>query len=75
MSEELRYELGLAIRRVREEAGYTQEAFADSIKVHRNYMGSVERGETNITLDRLEQIARGLDISLGELFKLLERKR
>jgi transcriptional regulator with XRE-family HTH domain len=72
---QLRYELGQTIRRVREGAGYTQESFADAIKVHRNYMGSVERGETNITLDRLEQIARGLGLSVGELMKMSEQTR
>lgn len=75
MSKELRYELGRTIRRVREEAGHTQESLADAIKVHRNYMGSVERGETNITLDRLEQIAAGLDLTVAELFDLTERSR
>ena len=72
---QLRYELGLTIRRVREGAGYTQESFADSIQVHRNYMGSVERGETNITLDRLEQIAKGLGLTVAELLKQAERTR
>lgn len=75
MTQELRYELGRTIRRVREGAGYTQESFADLIRVHRNYMGSVERGETNITLDRLEQIAAGLDLTVAELFKLTDKRR
>lgn len=75
MSEQLRYQLGQTIRRVREGAGYTQESFADVINVHRNYMGSVERGETNITLDRLETIARGLGLTVAELFKLLDKIR
>ena len=73
MTKQLRYEIGRTIRRVREEAGYTQESFADAIKVHRNYMGSVERGETNITLDRLEQIANGLDLTVAELLQLTEK--
>ncbi|HEY2064553.1 MAG TPA: helix-turn-helix transcriptional regulator [Gemmatimonadaceae bacterium] len=33
------------MRRLREEAGYSQEAFADKAKVHRTYMGTVERGD------------------------------
>ena len=73
MTKQLRYEIGRTIRRVREEAGHTQESFADAIKVHRNYMGSVERGETNITLDRLEQIANGLDLTVAELLQLTEK--
>jgi transcriptional regulator with XRE-family HTH domain len=63
----LRVRFGKAVRRRREAAGYTQESFADHIGVHRNYMGTVERGETNITLENIERIARGLRISVAEL--------
>src|SRR2546426_8186179 len=42
-------------RRLRRDAGYSQESFADKCGVHRTYMGSVERGETNISLDNLER--------------------
>lgn len=65
----LRVQLGRAIRRLREQAGFTQESFADHIHVHRNYMGTVERGETNITLDRLEAIAKGLKTDVPGLFR------
>lgn len=65
----LRIQLGQAIRRLREHAGHTQESFADRIGVHRNYMGTVERGETNITLERLEQIAKGLKVEVVDLFR------
>jgi transcriptional regulator with XRE-family HTH domain len=39
------------------ERGYSQEAFADYMGFHRTYMGSVERGERNLTLQTLEKIA------------------
>lgn len=65
----LRKQLGRAIRRLRSAAGYSQESFADAIGVHRNYMGTVERGETNITLDSLEKIAKGLDRTVLELLR------
>lgn len=69
----LRKNLGFAIRRLRKEAGYSQEAFADLVGVHRTYMGAVERGERNISLDNIEKIARALKLSAGQL--LIEAQR
>jgi len=71
----LRAKLGRAVRRLRRAAGYSQESFADKCKLHRTYMGSVERGETNISLDNLERIARALNLSAGQLLVEAERER
>lgn len=71
----LRERLGRVVRRLRTEAGYSQESFADKVKLHRTYMGSVERGEVNISLDNIEKIARGLSVSSGELLIAAERER
>ena len=71
----LRAKLGRAVRRLRQAAGYSQESFADKCKVHRTYMGSVERGETNISLDNLERIAKALSMSAGQLLLEAERER
>lgn len=71
----LRKRLGQAIRRLRKEKGYSQESFADRCKLHRTYMGSVERGETNISLDNLERIGRALSLSTAELLLEAEKER
>jgi len=71
----LRTKLGRTIRRLRREAGLSQESFADKCRVHRTYMGAVERGETNISLGNLERIAKGLDLTVGELLLAAERER
>jgi len=71
----LRHKLGKTVRRLRTDAGYSQEGFADACGVHRTYMGSVERGETNISLDKLETIARTLGIPLSRLFAETEQAR
>lgn len=42
--------------------GLSQEAFADTLGVHRTYMGAVERGERNLTLKSVEKIAARLDL-------------
>ncbi|MCX6027092.1 MAG: helix-turn-helix transcriptional regulator [Chloroflexi bacterium] len=63
----LRMRLGRAVRRLRKVAGYSQESFADQCGVHRTYMGAVERGQTNISLDNIERIARGLHLTAAQL--------
>lgn len=71
----LRGKLGQAVRALRTEAGYSQESFADACKLHRTYIGSVERGETNISLDNLERIARTLKVPVSRLFLEAEQGR
>lgn len=68
----LKERFGKTVRRLREKAGYSQEGFADRAKVHRTYMGTVERGETNLTLENIEKLARALDLKMWQLFKELE---
>lgn len=44
-------------------------------KLHRTYLGAVERGETNISLDNLERIAKALDLTAGQLLLEAEKER
>jgi len=62
MEGELQKVVGRNLRRYRLERGYSQEAFADVMGVHRTYMGGVERGERNLTLQTLEKIAEVLKV-------------
>lgn len=71
----LRNRFGKAVRRLRLRGGYSQEAFADHIKVHRTYMGTVERGEVNLTLDNIDKIANGLRLAAWELLKEAEKEQ
>jgi transcriptional regulator with XRE-family HTH domain len=50
----------------------SQEELAEMCNLHRTYMGSVERGERNVTLSTLEVIAAALGISVPKL--LTERR-
>ena len=63
----LRKRLGQAIRRLRRAQGFSQEGFADHCGFHRTYMGSVERGEVNISLDNIERIAIRLGLTAAGL--------
>jgi transcriptional regulator with XRE-family HTH domain len=68
----LRRQVGLAVRRLRESEGLSQERFAAIVGVHRTFIGTVERGETNISLDNLERIAEALGRSPSQLLKAAE---
>jgi transcriptional regulator with XRE-family HTH domain len=70
----LRLQFGRAVRRLRSAKGFSQEAFADAVGVHRTYMGAVERGETNISLDNVVRIAAGLGIKVSSLFSEAEHE-
>ncbi|MDG4668653.1 helix-turn-helix transcriptional regulator [Mycobacterium sp. 236(2023)] len=67
MEGELQRIVGRNLRQIRLDRGYSQEAFADYMGVHRTYMGAVERGERNLTLQTLERIADFLEIDPREL--------
>ena len=64
---------GRTVRALRAKAGYSQESFADAIHVHRTSMGTLERGDGNPRLETILKIARGLGLSLGELFLAVEK--
>lgn len=60
---------GARIRTLRKLMGISQEALAEKADLHYVYIGSMERGERNITLQNLEKIAKALNVELYELFE------
>jgi transcriptional regulator with XRE-family HTH domain len=64
-----RRRLGDRIRKLRDSRGWSQEEFADSSDINRSYMGRIERGELNLTLDTMRKVAKGLGISVSALLK------
>ena len=59
---------GERVRELRQAKGLSQEELAFRAKVHRTYLGGIERGERNPALKNLAAIAKALDVSLSELF-------
>ncbi|MDO8272043.1 MAG: helix-turn-helix transcriptional regulator [Gammaproteobacteria bacterium] len=59
--------LGKRIRDKRKSAGIAQESLALACGLDRSYMGRIERGEVNITVMSLCQIAQALNCSAQEL--------
>lgn len=59
--------LGVKIRMLRKGKRISQEQLAFRSDLHPTYIGQIERGEKNATLESLNKIAMGLDISLEQL--------
>jgi transcriptional regulator with XRE-family HTH domain len=64
--------LGQRIRELRTEQGYSQEGFADKCGVHRTFMGTVERGESNLSFQNIAKVSTTLGVALSTLFRDLE---
>lgn len=61
--------VGKKIRQLRLVRGLSQEEFAGECQLHRTYVGSVERGERNITLITLKKFANALKVSMATLLE------
>lgn len=66
---------GKAVRRLRTEAGYSQERFAAAARINRGYYGAIERGEVNVSLETIERIVRALGVTVARLFAEVDRER
>ena len=59
--------LGAAVRVRRRALGLSQEEFAEKVDCHRNFVGRIERGEQNPTVDTLVRIARALKCKVRDI--------
>ncbi len=64
---QIQQKLGCAIRKLRLSKNISQEKFSLSINMDRTYFASVEAGHRNISIQNIEKIAKGLNISISNL--------
>jgi transcriptional regulator with XRE-family HTH domain len=61
--------LGRAVRKERERMRLSQEDFAERCDLHRTYVGQVERGEKNISVENILKISKALSMKPSRLFQ------
>jgi len=62
---------GSRVKGLRLERNLTQQELAEKINLSTNFIGMVERGERNTSVDKIFKIAKAFGLSLAELFKTL----
>ncbi|MBQ9202887.1 MAG: helix-turn-helix transcriptional regulator [Prevotella sp.] len=60
---------GRNVQRLRTGQNISQEKLAEKARLHRTYIGMVERAERNITLINMQKIANALGVEIGELLR------
>jgi len=63
--------VGQRIRNNRTRLGFNQETLAELSGCHPTYIGQLERGEKNATIESIEKISKALDVPLSKLFEKL----
>ena len=66
---DLKKAFGLRIRNLRKKKKFSQENLAEKSGLHPTYVGGVERGERNPSLESILKIASALEVSPGQLFR------
>lgn len=67
--DEVLIKLGSKIREYRNLKGLSQDQLGELCGFHFSYIGGVERGERNITIENIAKISKALDIELSKLFE------
>lgn len=68
--------IGKKIRKLREDAGYTQDEFAFLVDISRGHYSCIETGRFGASIEKLTDISIALGIPVGDLFPpLLELKK
>ncbi|HQR43062.1 MAG TPA: helix-turn-helix transcriptional regulator [Gemmatales bacterium] len=70
---DIRVRFGFVIRTLREARELTQEELAERSRIHRTYLSDIERGSRNVALINIERLAQSLSVSLGDLFRRVDR--
>jgi transcriptional regulator with XRE-family HTH domain len=68
----LREKFGAVVRARREDLGFSQEQLAELASMHRTYVGSIERGERNVSLENIVKLCEALRIKPSSLMGSLD---
>jgi transcriptional regulator with XRE-family HTH domain len=71
MAADLLVRLGTRIRKLRKKRGWTQVEMAEKVGIDRSFLADVERGKRNVSILNVELMAKGLKVSLSQLFSRL----
>jgi transcriptional regulator with XRE-family HTH domain len=72
MKKDPKVALGGRVRKLRNALGISQEGLAARANLHRTYIGGIERGERNVSLENIVRLAKSLEVTPGELMQGVE---
>ncbi len=64
----IRIKFGKKLKKLRKDSKLSQEELGKKADIHRTYIGAVERGEQNISIDNVGKIAKALKVFPKDLF-------
>ncbi len=64
----IRKKLGERLRELRKSAGITQEELGEKAELSYKFIGELERGQVNVSLDSIVRITDALEVKIGDLF-------
>ena len=67
--------LGSRLKQLRKNAGYTQEQLAEKAYMHPKYVGQLERGEINTTIETILRLSRAMNLPIHEFFNLPDKNQ
>jgi transcriptional regulator with XRE-family HTH domain len=68
-------QFGRRLRKLREQAGFSQEALAEAAKLHRTHISLIERGQRSVRIETIARLATALSIQPVRLMPDLPRRR
>jgi transcriptional regulator with XRE-family HTH domain len=68
VASDIKHAFGRRVRQLRKQRNWSQEKLAELSGMHWTYIGQVERGERNLTLQSIQSIARALRMKIANLF-------
>ncbi len=69
---DLKQMIGTRIKEIRSKRGITQNQLSERMEINPKYLSSIERGKENPTLNTLLKLSESLEVSLNEVFSLVE---